>query len=77
MKVIRLILTVHYDEATTDNNLESLLEQEVTYAIGNNLLTPSGNEIVDEWNLDVETLEKGYSPSQNDASWIDIMEGTD
>ena len=56
-QVYKITMVVHYDEATLSDNHDYFLEKEMFRCIGDGMLSPSGEEIVDEYSLDVELVE--------------------
>lgn len=55
MKRATITVKIAYDEATVSDplQLKMALEQEIHHQVGDGLLTPTGEEIVDEWDVEI------------------------
>lgn len=51
---VTITIKVAYDEASPLDDLELRLYEEIDYAVGRGLLTPSGEEIIEEFDIKVE-----------------------
>lgn len=70
----QIVITVTYDEAsikthlvlngTASEQLDMLLTKGVQYAVEEGLLSPSRDEVVQSWDLEITTLEGGEVPQE-------------